>query len=294
MPDFHSEIWLDTLPWPGHRLAAARPLNEVPSVKDVILIHGAWAGGWVWDALLPGLRAAGYRPHALDLPGNGADDTPPEAVSLDAYRDHVLACLEHLDGPAWLVAHSGGGLTATAVAEALPGRVAGIAFVAGMMLPSGLGFTELCEEVAREGHDTCGIGPYLETTASGTRVPAEAARWIFLQDVAEAQALAAARRLVSQPHGGRSTAVHWSAERAGRVPRLYVEARGDRSVVLPVQRAMQRRVPGARIASLDCGHVPQLAAPDALLDALISFFAETDALLAYPTAIPSNHQEPRP
>ena len=32
-----------------------------PKSRNVILIHGAWAGGWVWDELLPALREAGYR-----------------------------------------------------------------------------------------------------------------------------------------------------------------------------------------------------------------------------------------
>ena len=39
--------------------------------EHLILIHGAWAGGWVWERLLAPLRAAGFRPHALELPGNG-------------------------------------------------------------------------------------------------------------------------------------------------------------------------------------------------------------------------------
>ena len=35
-----------------------------------------------------------------------------------------------------------------------------------------------------------------------------------------------------------------TAERYGEIPRLYVEALNDRSVILPVQRAMQALAPG--------------------------------------------------
>ncbi|HAQ86139.1 MAG TPA: esterase, partial [Pseudomonas sp.] len=30
--------------------------------RHVVLIHGAWAGSWVWDGLLDGLRSAGFTP----------------------------------------------------------------------------------------------------------------------------------------------------------------------------------------------------------------------------------------
>ena len=57
-------------------------------------------------------------------------------------------------------------------------------------------------------------------------------------------------------------------ERFGRVPRIYVEALNDRSVVLEVQRQMQHLSPGAQILSIDSGHVPQLAQPARLADML--------------------------
>lgn len=33
-----------------------------------VLIHGAWAGGWVWDTITPYLEARGFRVLAPDLP----------------------------------------------------------------------------------------------------------------------------------------------------------------------------------------------------------------------------------
>ncbi|HCA65803.1 MAG TPA: alkyl salicylate esterase, partial [Pseudomonas sp.] len=119
-------------------------------MADIVLIHGAWAGSWVWDSLQDGLRSAGHRPHALDLPGNGSDATPLAEVSLQRYVEHVGALIETLPGPIHLVAHSGGGITATAVAERYAERIAGVTYVAGMMLPSGMGFGELCAELARD------------------------------------------------------------------------------------------------------------------------------------------------
>jgi len=42
---------------------------------------------------------------------------------------------------------------------------------------------------------------------------------------------------------------------------------------LPVQRRMQQLVPGTTVVSLDTGHVPQVAAPGPVADALAEFAA---------------------
>ncbi|MFC3606228.1 alpha/beta fold hydrolase [Stutzerimonas tarimensis] len=241
--------------------------------SDVVLIHGAWAGSWVWDGLLDGLRAAGFRPHAVDLPGNGQDNTPPGEVHLQRYVDHVARLIERLDGPVHLVGHSGGGITATAVAERLAERIASVSYIAGMMLPSGAGFADLCRELVQDFPEAAGIGPWLQATESGSEVPPEVACAFFFHDAPVAAALRAARRLVPQPDGGRALHAHWSAARFGQLPRLYVECSADRSVVPIVQQEMQHRVPGAQRLVLDCGHAPQLAAPDQLLYGLIEFFS---------------------
>lgn len=243
--------------------------------RHVVLIHGAWAGSWVWDDLLEGLRAAGYTPHAVDLPGNGSDDTHASAVSLDVYANYVAELIDRLHGPVQLVAHSGGGLTATAVAEQRAERIAGVTYVAGMMLPSGLPFAEACAELVSTAPEVSGVGPFLQRSIDGlgTRVPAEIACALFFHDVPLPQALAAAQRLGAQPDGGRAVSARWTSERFGRLPRLYIECSADRSVVPAVQKWMQELVPGAERVTLACGHAPQLAAPDTLLAALLPFFS---------------------
>ena len=43
---------------------------------NLLLVHGAWQGRWVWDAFLPHLAQAVFHCTAIDLPGNGSDATP--------------------------------------------------------------------------------------------------------------------------------------------------------------------------------------------------------------------------
>lgn len=260
----------------GSLMTASKTIGtEAAGRIPLVLIHGAWQGSWAWNALIPHLIAAGFPVHAVDLPGNGTDDTPPGAVSLDVYVDHVLSLMEWIGRPVALVAHSGGGVIASQVAETVPGWVDRLVYVAGMMLPDGMGFADLVAELLPEYPEVAGIGPHLEWSADRltSRVPEAAAMAFFFDDCPVETARMAARSLTPQPEAGRAVRPHLTADRFGRIPRLYVEASADRSVVPILQRRMQALVPGAAVATLPTGHAPQVAAPALLAETLIPFLA---------------------
>ncbi|MGC2822408.1 MAG: alpha/beta fold hydrolase, partial [Candidatus Sulfotelmatobacter sp.] len=73
-----------------------------------VLVHGAWQGAWVWDTIVPRLRAAGHDAIAVDLPGNGFDATPPQAVNVGLYAAHIAELVDGARGPIVLVGHSMG------------------------------------------------------------------------------------------------------------------------------------------------------------------------------------------
>jgi pimeloyl-ACP methyl ester carboxylesterase len=239
----------------------------------VILIHGAWAGSWVWDRLIPFLRRAKLRCHAIDLPGNGSDTVDPATVSLESYLDGLHGAIRKLGRPVSLVAHSGGGNVATAAAQCWPRSVSRIVYVAGMMLPHRATFVDLVAQVSKRHPEASGIDPHTVWSPDRlvTHVPPDAAIAHFFQDCDPEDARAAANRLTPQGQGGRAIVTQTSAARFGRIPRLYVEALHDKSVILPVQRLMQKLVPGARVVSLPTGHAPQLSAPARLAEEIIPF-----------------------
>lgn len=239
---------------------------------NVILVHGAWAGPWVWDTLLAPLRTAGHIPHPLSLPGAGT--WGEEDITLDDVAAHVAEYVRGLGEPVVLIGHSGGGIVVTQVTELLPGNVAGVAYVAGMMLPSGTDFGMLCDSIGLVA--PVGISAWLQPTADGrgTVVPPEAGAAVFFHEATVADAVGAARRLVPQLETARLMAPTWTPGRFGSVPRLYVEATLDRSVPLAAQREMQRRVPGAQVVTLDSDHAPQLSAGVGLVGALTGFIAQ--------------------
>jgi pimeloyl-ACP methyl ester carboxylesterase len=243
----------------------------------VILIHGAWQGSWAWARFTPYLEAAGFVTRAIDLPGNGVDGSDPADVTFESCQQHLHGVVSAFDRPVSLVAHSGGGLLATAFAERWPDSVSRLVYVAGMMLPGGESFEDIVRSVSAQYPQATGIWPHLEWSEDHrvSCVPAKAAIAHFLQDCPENDAIAAAAQLTPQGEGGRAVTSPATAARYGRIPRLYVEALDDQSVILPVQRAMQARAPGALVVSLPTGHAPQFSAPSRLAEAIIPFLAST-------------------
>lgn len=259
-----------------------------------ILIHGAWQGAWVWERLTPLLADRGITCIAVDLPGNGSDDVAPGDVSLERYVAHVGSILTQLGQPASLVGHSGGGVVASAVAERFPERVSRIVYVAGMMLPSGMGFADLIAELIADYPDAAGVGPHLLWSDDRriSRVPPQAAHAYFFHDCTADDADDAARRLTPQPESGRALRAHLTPARFGRAPRLYVEAELDHAVILPAQRRMQALVPGAEVVTLPTGHAPHLAAPALLADTLVPFLAGSAPTGGHGTALAKQSPQP--
>lgn len=94
--------------------------EATPSTSQrIVLVHGSWLGGWIWDGVAERLRALGHDVVAPTLSGDG--DLP----------DHVaeVVALLHDDVPAVLVAHSYGGMVAAGVAAEAPAALARVVFL---------------------------------------------------------------------------------------------------------------------------------------------------------------------
>jgi pimeloyl-ACP methyl ester carboxylesterase len=243
--------------------------------NPVVLIHGAWAGAWVWDRLLPYLKIASLDCVALDLPGNGSDGLDPASIDLETCLTHVHDEVLKLAAPVSLIVHSGGGNIASAFAERWPELVARIVYVAGIMLANGMSFVDVVAQAIAEYPDAVGVNNSVVYSSDRrvSWVPPAAAAAHFFNDCGAQDAQAAADRLTPQGEGGRAIVMHTTPDRFGRAPRLYVEALNDRSVILPVQRLMQRLTTGAQVVTLATGHVPQYSAPAKLAKAIVPFLA---------------------
>ena len=226
-----------------------------PTRLTFILIHGAWQGAWAWETIVPRLQAAGHDAIAVDLPGNGHNPMPASKVNLARYAAHVVDIVDATSGPIVMVGHSMGGTAAAQACELRPGRIALAIFLAAFLLPDGMSVLQFYERHLepwmvgahkRVTYDEAGLLSSID--------PASAAE-VFYHKADRALAEAAARRLTPQPEGGRRSQLELSAERFGTVPRVYIEAREDRSVHLPLQRKMQELSPCRAVYEIGRAHV---------------------------------------
>jgi pimeloyl-ACP methyl ester carboxylesterase len=96
--------------------AGAQPENK-PKVPNVVLVHGAWADGSSWGAVIQRLQKAGYRVRAVQLGLASMED--------DVTRTRGVLAAQ--DGPTLLVAHSLGGAVVTSLGADAP-NVVGIVY----------------------------------------------------------------------------------------------------------------------------------------------------------------------
>lgn len=94
-----------------------------------VLIPGAWAGGWVWDAVATRLRLLGHFAHQLTLPGLG-DEGDAKKVRLADHVDFVKAFLESNNlEDVILVGHSYSGIVVGQVSSMDEQRVSHSVFI---------------------------------------------------------------------------------------------------------------------------------------------------------------------
>ena len=89
--------------------------------KEIVLIHGTWCDGNVWGEFATGLRQMGYKVHT---PSFRYHDLPYQdclnkvgTVTLQDYRDDLVALIESLNQPLLLLGHSLGFLVAQMAAK---------------------------------------------------------------------------------------------------------------------------------------------------------------------------------
>jgi pimeloyl-ACP methyl ester carboxylesterase len=85
----------------------------------VVMIHGAFCGGWVFDAWRARFEAKGFRVETPTLRYHDCGQTPPRELGTTSVLDYAAdleALMDELDSPPVLVGHSMGGLLAQMLA----------------------------------------------------------------------------------------------------------------------------------------------------------------------------------
>lgn len=85
----------------------------------VIMVHGAFCGGWTFDAFRAPFEAAGHRVLTPDLIGHDGASSAA-GVSMSDYARQIGRLAETCDSPPILIGHSMGGLVAQMAASRAP------------------------------------------------------------------------------------------------------------------------------------------------------------------------------
>ena len=254
--------------------AAAGCASRQPGERAAfVLVHGAWHGAWCWEKLTPLLREQGHEVAAVELQGQGAARMPVEQVDLGAYVKRVTDALDALRTPAILVGHSSGCLAASQAAEERPEKVRTLVFLSGFIAANGEAQRAL---VGKDPGQK--VSPVLLVDfRPQTKIPLQtridtskpdAVKLAFYNDCSDADARAAIARLVPEPAGPSGQPLRLSAERFGRVGKVYIHCARDNAISLARQREFAAKWPMQRTLTLDSGHSPFLSMPARLAQAL--------------------------
>ena len=230
--------------------AIQSPLSAADGVKNVVLVHGAWADGSSWAKVIPLLEKAGLNAVAVQNP-------------LTSLADDVAAtkrALARLGGPAILVGHSYGGAVISEAGN--DPKVAGLVYVAAFAPDVGEAVGELGKEFppapggAELRPDPQG---FLTMTTKGVQEN-------FAQDLppAERKLLAATQGPTNGAvFGAKLTSAAWKAK-----PTWYIVATNDRMIPPDLERKFARAMK-AKTIELPTSHVPMLSRPADVAKAII-------------------------
>jgi pimeloyl-ACP methyl ester carboxylesterase len=231
-----------------------------------VMVHGAWHGGWCFDALRPLLEAKGHQMIAPDLPGMGGNEAALAAVTLAGWAEFIASTCCETDAPVILCGHSRGGIIISETAERVPKNVAALVYICAMLIPSG----QSRADMRATNEPNPGFEAIRSAVPYGSAIDPNGAVAVFAQLSPPDLAARATRRLVSEPDSPSNTPLSLSEAHYGSVPRHYIECLHDRAITIADQRRMQSLQPCTTVTTLAADHSPFLSAPDELANALLT------------------------
>lgn len=229
-----------------------------------VLVHGAWQGAWVWDAVADNLRRYGHHVLALDLPGHGSDRTPLEEVTMNAYAEKIAAAVSRLQDVI-LVGHSMGGAAISAAAELQPVGLQRLIYVCAFLPRTGDSVMSLAA-MANENSPQVQLDVSQDGLAATVTPPSIIDN--FMHDCDVSVIVRNAQKFQAQALQPLNARIQLSATGFGQYPRDYIVCSEDRAVSADLQRLMLEATPCKRVAVLSSSHSPYASQPEALADLL--------------------------
>jgi pimeloyl-ACP methyl ester carboxylesterase len=220
----------------------AQPSQAAEGVRNVVLVHGAWADGSSWAQVISLLEKAGLNAVAVQNPLTSFDDDVAATKRAIALQD----------GPVILVGHSLGGVVITE-AGADP-KVAGLVYVAAFAPDVGVPVADLGKGFA----DPPGLAELRPDAQGYLTITTKGVMESFAPDlpVAQRKIIAATQGATnSSVFGAKVTHAAWKDR-----PSWYVVAANDRMISPDLERQFAATIKATTI-TLPSSHVAMLSHP---------------------------------
>ena len=226
-----------------------------------VLVHGAWQAPYVWDNVRASLEKNGDRAIVVELPGHGGDQTAPQSLSIDVYRDKVIDAVNKVDGKVILVGHSLGGMVISAVAEKIPAKIQKLVYVGAYLPASGQSLLDLANTDA----DAL-LGPSLRPSADqlSLDVVHENVTNIFIQDGNDATKNLVLKNFRVEPAIPFTNKVTLTTANYGSIDKVYIKTLQDHVISPSLQNRMIAAAAIKTIYQLNTSHSPFLSKPDSV------------------------------
>jgi pimeloyl-ACP methyl ester carboxylesterase len=237
------------------------------AIKNIVLVHGAWADGSSWARLIPLLQAKGLNAVAVQNPLN--------SIAADVASTNRI--INAQDGPVLLVGHSYGGAVITEAGN--NAKVAGLVYVAAFAPDEGETLGGMGKKYpASPGFST--IAPiedgFLLLTRKGVVENFGQDLAPDLQNLVFATQGATHGAILATPIGKAA----WHAK-----PSWFVIAANDRMISPEQEKDTAKRM-GAKTLTLPTSHLPMLSQPDKVANFVIEAAASLDTGSTAPAGMP--------
>lgn len=212
------------------------------SVKNIVLVHGAFADGSSWSKVIPLLHARGF--HVTSV-----------AIPLTSFEEDVAATKRAIaaeDGPVILVGHSYGGLVITEAGNAP--KVVGLVYVAAFAPDANQTITEISKPFP----PPLGLTKLKPLTDGFLLLSSEGIETAFAQDLTpeeKALLVAVQPQTAGSIFEAKPTTAAWRSKAS-----WYVVASNDNMIAPDQEKSMAKQI-GATTTVLNSSHVVMLSHP---------------------------------